>query len=258
VALPSWGVVLTSVLLLGSACDRPRPVKVADAPGAAGEAAPVAVAASPSVAGVEPARKIDALAPVKRVAWKLPSGPLSDSEKAVSGTWIAKVGDDATRSAFLADKLMFGFGEKKKGQDFIAATIEAIESDERMQTNCIWLELFADRTGIRRGCALIDGEPSALDKTDPFTGKKSDFGTRLQWYYDLPSKQVRIRFDDDMLVPAVGDGGSRFLRFRHWTLSFGKKAQSGFEMKEQVPEHDFSLPVQYIYEIFPGSFLGRQ
>lgn len=250
--------ILGGFWLLGTGCDRPKPVEVADAPEAAGEAGPVAVAASPSVAGAEAAGIIDSVAPVKQVAWKLPGGPLSDPERAVSGTWIAKVGDFATRSAFMADKVMFGFGGKKKGQDFVAATIEAIEKDDRVKTNCIWLELFADRTGIRRGCAIIGGEPSALDKTDPFTGKKSSFGTHLQWYFDLPSKQVRIRFDQDMLVPTVADGGSRFLRFRHWSLSFGKKDGNGFQMKENLPEHEFSLPVQYTYEVFPGSFLSKR
>lgn len=252
--LSTWLLFLAGLWSLGLACNRPEPVREADAPKAVEEAAPQAVA----VAGAKPAEPIDAVAPARKLEWRPPSGALSDPEKAVSGTWIAKVGDFATRSAFMADKVMFGLGGKTKGRDFIGATLAAIENDDRVQTNCIWLELFADRTGIRRGCALVGGEPSALDKTDPFTGKKSDFGTRLQWYFDLPSKQVRIRFDDDMLVPAAADGGSRLLLFRHWYLSFGKKAGEGFEMKEQIPEHDYVLPVQYTYEVYPGSFLGKR
>lgn len=253
----------SSIVLLGlggllCACERSEPVREAPRPDPVGAAAKKALESAKAKAVVMPAAKsVDAVAPAKKIPWALPSGPLIDPEKAVSGTWIASVGDYATRSAFMADKVMLGLGDRKKGQDFIGATIKAIENDDRLATNCIWLELFTDRSGIRRGCALIKGEPSALDKTDPFTGKKSDFGTRLQWYYDLPSKQVRIRFDQDMLVPSASDGDSRNLRFRHWSLAFGSKAGKGFKMVESIPEHDYSLPAQYVYEVYPGSFLGK-
>src|SRR5262249_31804379 len=154
----------------------------------------------------------------------------------------------------MADKVMFGLPDAGGGVERIAV---AIENDNRVKTNCVWLELFEQRTGIRRECALVNGDPSALDKTDPFTGKKSDLGTTFAWYYDQPAKSVRFRFDADMLVPAARGGEVTNLRFRAWMVTFGEKSGDGFRMKESFPEHDYELPVQYVYEIFPGRFLGK-
>ena len=241
---------MRSVLVLAFAalgCKRSEPVPVdapPDVPLADGGAAIVAV----------PGPVASAIPPAKVVPWNAPSGPLSESERALVGTWAATVGDYAARSVFMADKVMFDLRDAGGG---VSGIVKAIENDSRIKSSCVWLELFEQRTGIRRECALVNGEPSALDKTDPVTGKKSDLGTTFAWYYDQPAKSVRVRFDADMLVPAVRGGAVSNLRFRVWSLAFGEKSGDGFRMKESFPEHDYEQAAQYVYEIFPGRFLGK-
>jgi hypothetical protein len=175
------------------------------------------------------------------------------------GTWVATVGNHATRSAFMADKVALRLGKGGGGRrDLVSATLEAIKRDDKLKTSCIWLELFEDLRGIRRECALVNGQASALDRTDPLTGKKTDLGTRLRWSYDRPRRTLRIEFLADMLVPLADARGVRQVRFRKWELTFGEKDAGGHRMQERIPEHGYLLPVQYTYEIFPGRFLGRR
>lgn len=243
-----------AILALAPSCKRSEPTIVD-----VGTASPSAELPSSAIALPPPPAKPDPVAaavpPQKQIAWTLPKGPLSSSEKALVGTWAASVGEDATRSAFMADKVMFGLGGTKGGIDGI---VDAVKNDNRIKTSCVWLELFDDRTGIRRECAIVNGEPSALDMSNPLTGQKTDAGTKLSWYYDLPAKVVRVRFDGDMLVRQTTDGGVRDLRFRIWVLRLGEKVGDAFKVEETIPEHDYKVPTQYSYEIFPGSFLDKR
>lgn len=245
------------IAVIACACENsPQPVRTEPVPAAelmAKTATPAMAAAIAATA----APKIESIAPKKVIAWQAKSGPLADPERAVVGTWVATVGDYASRSAFMADKVMFDLRGGGKS-DAISAIADAITNDNRVQTNCVWLELFETRTGIRRECALVGGQASALDQTDFFTGKKSDLGTKFEWSWDEKAKVVRVLFDADMLVPASDGKAIHNLRFRHWVLAFGEKSGEGIKIKESIPEHDYQLPVQYVFEIFPGRFLGRQ
>jgi len=238
--------LLVALLLLG-ACKRsnPDPVPVSD---------PITTAAEPRPT---PPKKVAEPLSHRAPARKGPPRPLTTSEKALVGTWVATVGDYAPRSAFMADKVMLALGGSRK-KDFVSSTLEAIKRDDRVRTNCVWLELFDDLSGIRRECALVNGQASALDKTDPLTGKKTDLGTHLRWSYDQKQRTVQIDLDADMIVPLADEKGVRKVRFRKWQLAFGEKRAKGFKIKETIPEHSYTLPVQYVYEIFPGRFLGRR
>ena len=239
---------------LMSSCTRSEPV-MAEPVAPPAQALPAAKP-PPPVATPAPSNPVlSAIAPKKEISWKLPQGPLSEAERPLVGTWVATVGDYATRTAFMSDKVMFNLQGAGGGVEGI---VEALKNDNRVKTSCIWLELFEDRKGIRRECALFNGEPSALDLTNPLTGKKSDSGATLEWFFDPAAKGVRVRFEADMLVPALDEKTKavKNLRFRHWTLRLGNKEGKGFQVQESVPEHDYELPVRYVYEIFEGSFLG--
>ena len=217
---------------------------------------PEAVSTPVTAPASAPAPPTAAEPPRKTVAWTPPAGPLAPPERAIVGTWVATVGDYATRSAFMADKVMFGL-DGKQGNP-ITSIVDAIEHDNRVKTNCVWLEFNDDRSGIRRECALVNGDPSALDQNDLVTGRKRDLGTTFAWWWDAPSKSVRVRFDGDMLVPRADGKTTRMLRFRAWVLRFGAPDGERRKIKESFPEHDWALPVEYAYEIFPGRFLGKR
>jgi hypothetical protein len=206
---------------------------------------PAAPAASP---------KTPVIAPKKEIVWKLPKGPLTEVEKPLVGTWAASVGDFATRTAFMSGFVAFNL----QGGKGLEGIVEAIKKDDRLKTSCIWLELFEDRKGVRRECAIFNGEPSALDLSNPLTGEKKDSGVKLEWYFDAAAKVVRVRYEGDMLVPSVDQKTQemRDLRFRHWVLKLGKQVGDGIEVQESIPEHDYDLPSRYVYQIFPGSFLA--
>jgi hypothetical protein len=112
---------------------------------------------------------------------------------------------------------------------------------------------------MRRECALVNGDANVIDKVDFFTGAKSKLGTTFEWFWDAKAKEVRCYLDEDMVVPVADGGAVKNLAFRTWTLRFGKAVgDQQYEMKESFPEHEYELPVQYVYEIFAGRFFVAQ
>ncbi len=222
---------------------------------------PTTAAAKPgdnvAVAANQPTSHADWIRPAKHPIWHKPDRPRNNQEELLYGTWVARTGDYATRSAAMADKVMFSLEGSTK-TDVVGKIVDALERDSKVQTSCIWLELEADLTGIRRECAVVNGEPSSLDQNDILTGQKKDFGTRFEWYFDDKANVVRIHFADDMLVPAVRDGTLRQLVFRDWVLKVDKTVgDNTFTYVESFPEHDYTLPQRYSYQLFPHSFTGR-
>jgi hypothetical protein len=202
--------------------------------------------------------KIERVPPPKQLAWTRPTRAPNDQEQVLAGTWVATVGDHATRSLFMADRVAFSLDPSAKGDDLVTSVMKALENDNQLSSNCIWLELRADFTGFRRECMLVNGVASAMDQNDVMTGAKSDLGTALEWFIDEDDKNaIKIHFADDMVVPAPGPDGLRQLVFRHWTLRIGAKADGDnrFTILESIPEHDYALPTQYVYEIASGSYL---
>ena len=71
----------------------------------------------------------------------------------------------------------------------------------------------------------------------------------------MTAKVFRIHFDADMVVPRVVDGKLAQLVFRDWVLKLGNEAGvNKFEVTESFPEHDFTLPTHYTYELFAQRF----
>jgi hypothetical protein len=230
------------------ACKQSKPVPAAS---------PEGIPKGDTVAVAAPtASKYERVPPAKQVAWTRPTRTPSDQEQLLAGTWVATVGEYATRSAFMADRVVFGL-DAKAGGDLVDAVTKAIAADNKVQTNCIWLELRPDFTGFRRECMLVNGSPSALDQNDPMSGAKKDLGTRFEWFSDASDRNaIKIRFADDMVVPAAGPSGVRQLVFRHWTLRLSAGAgDGGIAITESFPEHDYTLPTTYSYVIKSGAYL---
>jgi hypothetical protein len=221
---------------------------------------PAALPATGSNVGVAAPHHDDTarIPPAKAIAWQKPARPPSDQERLLAGTWVAKVGDYASRSAVMGDKVMLALDSKNP--DLVSNVMDAIEKDNKLASNCVWLELRDDLTGFRRECAVVNGEPSALDQNDLATGEKKDFGTKLEWFIDEKDKnKLKIHFADDMLVPARRDGKLVMLVFRTWWLQIDKAdkaaGDNNFLVKEWFPEHDYALPTEYTYLIASGQYL---
>jgi hypothetical protein len=245
--------VMWSAALVVACKDKPAPVAVPAPQAITSPAArdPVAVAAPQPDTTPH-------IQPAKAVAWHKPTRAPNGQEQVLAGTWVAKVGDYASRSAVMADKIMFSLDSNNP--DLVSNTLTAIENDKRVASSCVWLELRPDFTGIRRECAVVNGEESALDQNDPMTGEKHDFGTKLEWFIDDSDKnKLKIHFADDMLVPARRDGKLVMLVFRTWWLQLDKADTKGgdnhFLVKEWFPEHDYQLPTEYSYMIAAGNYL---
>jgi hypothetical protein len=238
-----------ALALLGACKEKskPQPVDVPEIP------------KGDSVGALAPtAAKVERVPPPKQLAWTRPTREPNDQEQVLAGTWVATVGDHATRSLFRADRVAFSLDGTTKGADLVTSVMEALEHDNQLSSNCIWLELRPDFTGFRRECMIVNGEPSAMDQNDVMTGAKSDLGTALEWFIDETDKNaIKIHFAADMVVPAPGPDGLRQLVFRHWTLRIGAKADGDnrFTILESIPEHDYALPTQYVYEIASGTYL---
>jgi hypothetical protein len=211
-----------------------------------------------AVAAPTGASHADWIRPTKHVAFIKPTRPPNDQERVLGGTWVAKTGDYATRSAFMADRQMFALGAGSGA--LVDKALDALAHDDKIASNCIWLELRPDFTGIRRECAIVNGDPSALDQTDFTTGKKIDLGTKLEWFIDESDRNtVKIRFAADMIVPAMRGGKLRQLVFRDWWIALHKQVGDNlFAVTERVPEHDYTLPTEYSYEIAPQRFLDSK
>jgi hypothetical protein len=246
-----------AVLLTLAACRNSTPEAVAVAPPAM--VASGAVATGSNVAVVAPGpNAAPRIPPAKQITWQKPTRAPSDQEQLLAGTWVAKVGDYASRSAFMADKVMFALDAGNP--DLISNAVAAIEQDKKLANNCIWLELRTDFTGFRRECAVVNGEPSALDQTDFQTGAKHDFGTKLDWFIDATDKnKLKVHFADDMLVPVKRDGKLVMLVARTWWLQLDKPDKAAganhFLVKEWFPEHDYQLPTEYTWQVASGYYL---
>lgn len=245
-------LVVVAVALL-AACkkeSKPELVELPPSPAPAHAGDTVAVAAPSS-------SKYERVPPGKQIPWTRPTRALSEQENLFAGTWVATVGEYATRSAFLADLAVFALPSAPNA-NLVDAVTHAIETDNKAQTNCIWLELRPDFTGYRRECMVVNGSPSALDQNDPMTGAKKDLGTAFEWFVDASDKNaIKFHFAQDMVVPAAGPKGVRQLVFRHWTLRMTANAGEGIAMTEYFPEHDYTLPTKYSYEIKSGAYLDK-
>jgi hypothetical protein len=181
-----------------------------------------------------------------------PTTPLTEVEQKIAGTWVATVDEQATRTKAFDDKVVLGLDPSKK--DMVDSIGKAIASDNRLATNCIWLELYTDRTGFRNECAIVAGEPSALENTDPLTGVKSPFGVKFRWEVE-DEQLIKLSFSEELYVPAKDAPGGRH-PFRSWHLRFVKQSGDKIQIKEHFPEPNFTLATTYGWEIFPGRYLG--
>jgi hypothetical protein len=181
-----------------------------------------------------------------------PDRPMTGSEKALVGTWIATVGKDASTSKLMAGGALLGLG----GGDLVAGVVDALENERTIPTNCIWVELRDDFTGQRCACALMNGEPSLLETTNIMTGAKSSLGGGLTW--QMPEGgPLRITLEEAHVVPRTIDGVDKQLEFTQWHLKLLSSSGGELQVHESFPEHDFALAGPQTYEVFPGAFLSE-
>lgn len=137
------------------------------------------------------------------------------------------------------------------GQALVPGVMKAIDDDEKVSTACVWLELYDNLHGFRNECALMNGEPSALQKNDPFTGAAQPFGIAFTWRHD--DGAVVLDYAEPLVVPD-GKGGS--LRIATSRLALEPGAGPKHRVTQTFPEHP-SLPAQVDeFEIMSGAFLG--
>ncbi|MEM9195130.1 MAG: hypothetical protein AAGF12_38515 [Myxococcota bacterium] len=170
-----------------------------------------------------------------------PPRPLTEDEKAIVGTWVTEVDSRATKTALGANNVML---QLQPGQDLVSGVMDAVEND-RHPPACVWLELFGDLSGFRNECAVQNGEPSALNRTDPFTGRTSPLGVGFRW--EMADGEVQLTMDEPLTV----EGPDGPLEVRQWHL----ERRADGRVHESFPEHDYELPVEYTWEIHPGAFL---
>lgn len=222
-------VLVAFFVCIAASCDSPspRPGPVAD------------IGPAPQPARVEPAIPIRA-----RPAPRAPT----DQEKLFSGTWVAKVGANAPRSAAVDGKVVLGM---EPGKDVVDGVVKAIEDDTRVSTACVWLELYENLHGFRNECALVGGEPSALQKNDVFTGAVQPFGVAFTWRVE--DGAVLIDYDEALVV-SDGKGGTVSIE----RARLGLEAGSGptHRITQTFPEHPDLPPQIDSYEILSGGFLG--
>jgi hypothetical protein len=173
---------------------------------------------------------------------------LTDTETLLAGTWVAKVGSSAPRSSAVDGKVMLGI---EPGQELVPGVMKAIDDDKQVSTACVWLELYENLHGFRNECALMNGEPSALQKNDPFTGAAQPFGIAFTWRHD--GNAVVIDYAEALLAPD-GKGGS--LRITTARMGLEPGAGPKFRVTQTFPEHPDLPPQIDEFEIMSGAFLG--
>lgn len=173
---------------------------------------------------------------------------LTDTEKLLAGTWVAKVRSSAPRSSAVDGKVVLGIDP---GQELVPGVMKAIDDDKQVSTACVWLELYDNLHGFRNECAVMNGEPSALQKNDPFTGAAQPFGIEFTWRHD--GGAVWLDYAEPLVVPD-GKGGS--LRIASARLDLDPGAGPKHRVTQTFPEHPDLPPQVDEFEIMSGAFLG--
>jgi hypothetical protein len=152
---------------------------------------------------------------------------LSPTESAFAGTWVARVDDRASQTRM-----------HKEGT-FMAPPGVTLGG-------CIWLELYDDLTGYRDECAIVNGEPSALDGKNALTGRSQ----RLAFDWEAPdAASLTITYRDDVFLPGAGP-------FRTWKLAAVRQDGDHIVFQERFPDLGSDAARESAWEIIPGRYLG--
>lgn len=174
--------------------------------------------------------------------------PLSEMELGFSGTWAATVDARASHSSFFAGKKAF---EVPSNKSLAYGAIEALEGGREVGSNCVWMELYQDRTGYRFECVLINGVETAVNdvQVNPITGAKTKNGVAFRWNFQ-DGKTMKIVFEEDLKLPtAEGE-----LAFREWHLQIVRQVGDKIEMSEHFPTLD-APELTYGWEIYTDTYL---
>jgi hypothetical protein len=154
--------------------------------------------------------------------------PLTQTETSLAGTWVARVDGQASQTKALRDKMFVAPPGVSPG-------------------DCIWLELYDDLTGFRDECAVVSGEPSALESKNALTGQTQ----RLAFDWEAAdAAHVKITYRDDVLLPGAAKP------FRSWHLAFVRQDGDLIYFAESFPELGADVHREYGWEIISGRYLG--
>lgn len=160
---------------------------------------------------------------------------LTESERALAGTWVARTGFDAPHPASTGSMLV---------------QIQAIRAGlTNGAERCIWLELYDNLRGFQHECGVANGEPSVLQRTDPATGRSRPLGVGFRWSFD--GAGLSITYDEPMIVSA----GGRMTRFERTVLAL-PRGVAPFDVQQSFPEHPDIAPLTQRFDVFPGRYLG--
>lgn len=148
----------------------------------------------------------------------------------------------------MADKVMVGIPPGAK--DPISGIVAAVENDAKVSTACEWLELYENLHGFRNECALLGGEPQALNQNDPLTGAAQPFGVAFTWRVE--DNLVHLEYAEPLVVPT--DTGEK--KIRHVTLELQAGSGPKHKLRQAFPEAPELPPRPIEYEILAGSYLG--
>ncbi len=164
-----------------------------------------------------------------------PARAPTESERALAGTWVARVGDDAPRPATSGSWMVQ-----------IEATRAGLAT---FAQRCVWLELYDNLRGFWNECGVVDGEPTALQREDRGTGDTSPLGVPFRWSFD--GERLAITYDADMTLPR--EDGS--VVFRQAVLAL-PRGTPPLEVEESFPEHPDVPPRTVRFEVFPRAYAG--
>lgn len=152
---------------------------------------------------------------------------LSTTETSFAGTWAARVGADASQTRLMKDGTFMAPPGVTLG-------------------GCVRLELYDDLTGFRDECAVVNGNPSALEGKNSLTGKVE----RVAFDWSAPDAgNVTITYRADVYLPGSGP-------FRTWKLAFVRQEGETIVFQESFPDLGPDVHREYAWEIIPGRYLG--
>lgn len=159
-----------------------------------------------------------------------PAREPTESERTLAGTWVATVGPQAPRRASIEGTMV---------------QMRALQTGQaEPATRCVWLELYQNLRGFQHECGVVNGEPSALEQTDPATGESAPLGVSLSWSFQ--DGRLQLHYDEPMIVGTV--------RFTETVLAL-PEGSPPFDVTQSFPGHD-DVPAQtHRFEVFSGRYL---
>lgn len=161
---------------------------------------------------------------------QVPTRVATDAERALAGTWVAKLGLAASLNA----------PRRASVEGFM---VQMRATQQGISERCLWLELYENLSGFLHECGVVEGEASVLGQTNRGGGQAA-LGAALHWSQE--GGTIQLSFDEDLVV------GSTHVREVALGLPEGS---APFEVAMSFPGHEEIATQTHMFEAFPGRFL---